>query len=77
MFSSFVEGINKINPTIWGIVILLLSMLLGWKGKTELCYYFAGVGSTLAGINHIKEASARLTTKDATIEIPNKETEVK
>ena len=67
---TLVEAINEVNPTIWGILILLLSMLMGWHGKTELCYYFAGVGSTLAGITGAKALSAKLTTKDATIESP-------
>jgi hypothetical protein len=72
MWLKFVDGLNSINATIWGILILLLSMLLGWQGKTELCYYFAGVGSTLAGINHLKDMSAKIETKDTKVEIPNK-----
>jgi len=51
----FLDSLNGISNTIWGVLILGVAIVLGIKGKTELCYYFAGIGSTLIGIKHNSE----------------------
>ena len=50
-FSNFVKVIATLPNTFWGIIILLLSMYLAVIHDQQIGYYFAGIGSTLIGIN--------------------------
>jgi TM2 domain-containing membrane protein YozV len=59
---SFVKAIGDLPNTFWGIVILFCSMYLAVKYNLEIGYYFAGVGSTLVGINHLQpQPNTRMT----------------
>lgn len=51
------EIIASITNTTWGILILLASMWIAVHYSKEVGYYFAGVGSTLAGISSVKSAT--------------------
>jgi hypothetical protein len=56
MSNNIVETIKAIGGlpnTFWGILILAFSMYISVYHDTQVGYYFAGVGSTLLGINHI------------------------
>lgn len=45
------DTLNGVSNTVWGIVILFISMHMIAHGQdVESAYYFAGVASTLIGI---------------------------
>jgi hypothetical protein len=47
--------IGNISNTTWGILILICSMYIAVKYNSNIGYYFAGIGSTLAGISKDKK----------------------
>lgn len=49
---NLVKTIGNLPNTFWGILILGASMYIAVKYDTNIGYYFAGVGSTLLGIQH-------------------------
>lgn len=52
------EFLNGISPTVWGLLIILICIALKVrKTDSETVYYFAGIGSTLLGINHEKQGN--------------------
>lgn len=55
--SNFFTALGEIPSTFWGVVILILSMYIACKYNSDIGYYFAGVGSTLCGINKDKSTN--------------------
>lgn len=55
--AKLVQTIGNISNTTWGVLILIMSMWIAVHYSKEVGYYFAGVGSTLAGINTVKNLS--------------------
>lgn len=51
---DLIKVIGNLPNTFWGITILYSSMYMAVKYNSDIGYYFAGVGSTLLGINHIQ-----------------------
>jgi hypothetical protein len=50
--SNFVRVVAGLPNTFWGILILASSMYIAVHHDQQVGYYFAGIGSTLIGINH-------------------------
>ena len=55
--ARLIQVIGNISNTTWGILILLFSMWIAVHYNRDIGFYFAGVGSTLAGINSMKQLS--------------------
>lgn len=49
---NLIRVIGGLSNTFWGILILCFSMYIAVHHDTQIGYYFAGIGSTLIGINH-------------------------
>jgi hypothetical protein len=49
--NSLVKSLNELSNTFWGMVILIGAMIIA-KNNHDVGYYFAGIGSTLVGINY-------------------------
>ncbi len=64
-FVSVIKAIGNLPNTFWGITILYSSMYMSVHFNAEIGYYFAGVGSTLLGINHVQSAMHTMTTVDS------------
>jgi hypothetical protein len=56
--SNFIKVVAGFPLTFWGICILLASMYIAVHYNQQIGYYFAGIGSTLTGITHIKKEPA-------------------
>lgn len=52
--ASFIEIIANLPMTFWGILVLFISIHVAIHNSKEIGYYFAGVGSTLLGINQLQ-----------------------
>lgn len=59
---AIVRAIGNLPNTFWGILILGSSMYIAVKFNLNIGYYFAGIGSTLTGINHINNPGTNTTT---------------
>jgi hypothetical protein len=59
---ELIKAIANLPPTFWGIIVLLLSMRIATHYNADIGYYFAGVGSTLCGINHLQNKTLSLET---------------
>lgn len=49
---NLIKSIAALPNTFWGILILISSMFIAVHHNQQIGYYFAGIGSTLIGINH-------------------------
>lgn len=49
---NLIRVIGGLSNTFWGILILSSSMYIAVHHDKQVGYYFAGIGSTLIGINH-------------------------
>lgn len=50
---AVLNAIGELPMTFWGVVVLFSSMWIAVHFNKESGYYFAGIGSTLLGINPI------------------------
>lgn len=66
---NLLKAIGDLPSTFWGIIILLLSMRIATHYNADIGYYFAGVGSTLCGINHIQNATATLNQNPTSLKV--------
>jgi hypothetical protein len=60
--ASIIKAIGALPNTFWGIIVLFASMWIAVKYNSNIGYYFAGVGSTLLGINHVLPSPNQVTT---------------
>jgi hypothetical protein len=63
--SNLIKTIGNLPNTFWGILILGASMYIAVKYNSDIGYYFAGVGSTLLGIQHTSNAPNTTMTVDS------------
>lgn len=66
---DLIDAIGKLPNTFWGITILFASMYMSVKYNADIGYYFAGVGSTLLGINHVQNATATFSTNPTQVKV--------
>lgn len=68
---SIIKAIGNLPNTFWGILVLFSSMYIAVHYNSDIGYYFAGVGSTLLGIQHINHVATpnSVTTIDTTPQI--------
>jgi hypothetical protein len=66
---DFVKTIGEMPNTFWGILILGASMYIAVKYNSDIGYYFAGVGSTLLGINHVQPQNLTATVGNQTAKV--------
>ena len=62
-------ALGNVPNTFWGVCILGASMYMSVHGHENQAYYFAGIGSTLLGVqtaNAIKAHSTSVTTDPTT-----------
>lgn len=52
---NIIKAIGNLPNTFWGILVLFASMWIAVHYNSNVGYYFAGVGSTLLGINHLNQ----------------------
>jgi len=69
---NVIKAIGSLPNTFWGILVLFSSMWIAVHYNANIGYYFAGVGSTLLGINHLTSTS---TTVNNPPEAPTEVTE--
>jgi TM2 domain-containing membrane protein YozV len=50
--ANIIKAIGGLSNTFWGLLILICSMYVAVHYNQQVGYYFAGIGSTLVGINH-------------------------
>lgn len=60
--NDFIKTIGALPNTFWGMTILYSSMYMSVHYNVDIGYYFAGVGSTLLGINHLQQIPSSTTT---------------
>lgn len=53
--TNLVRAVGGLPNTFWGILVLFSSMYIAVKYNSDIGYYFAGVGSTLLGIQHYQD----------------------
>lgn len=67
---DLVKVIGGLPNTFWGIIVLFASMYIAVKYNSNIGYYFAGVGSTLLGINHLQpNTTATLTSNPQQVKV--------
>jgi hypothetical protein len=51
--SALRDFLNGISNTIWGVILLYVAVCMKMRHVDDAAvYYFAGIGSTLLGVNH-------------------------
>lgn len=66
---DLIREIGGLPNTFWGIIVLFSAMYIAVHYNADIGYYFAGVGSTLLGINHIQNATATITSNPTTVKV--------
>jgi len=66
---SIIKAIGNLPNTFWGILVLFSAMYIAVKYNSDIGYYFAGVGSTLLGINHLQPNSVTTIASQPEIKV--------
>lgn len=59
---NIIKAVGGLPNTFWGIIVLFSSMYIAVHYNSNIGYYFAGVGSTLLGINHLTNTTIATST---------------
>lgn len=68
---NIIRAVGNLPITFWGILVLFASMWIAVHYNKETGYYFAGVGSTLCGINHLVRPNPQEATSNASDQASN------
>lgn len=66
---KLIDAIGNLPNTFWGILVLFSSMYIAVHYNGDIGYYFAGVGSTLLGINHLQNTRVTSSSNPAEIKV--------
>ena len=61
MISNFLKLLSGIPNTIWGVLIVLVSMYIAVKYNHDTGLYFAAIGTALLGINQATHTNTTTT----------------
>lgn len=66
---NLIREIGGLPNTFWGIIVLFSSMYIAVHYNRDVGFYFAGVGSTLLGINHLQNTTVTSSSNPPQVKV--------